>query len=103
MKGMIRGTTPTHNFVLPIETEMVQAIQIIYAQKGETVLTKGKGDCTFDGNSVSVKLTQQETFMFSEDEYVEIQIRVLTPAGDALASHIMRVHCDECLSNEVLQ
>lgn len=100
---MVRGTTPTHQFALPIEPDMIQTLQIIYAQKGEIVLTKGKDDCTFDGKSVSVKLTQQETFLFDEDEYVKIQFRVLTNDGDALASHIMRVTCDECLSDEVLQ
>ena len=100
---MIKGTTPTHEFMLPFDTDVIQAIQIIYAQNGETVMTKDKNDCTFDGNKVSVKLKQEETFLFAEDACVEIQVRVLTPAGDALASHVMRVHCDECLSDEVLQ
>ena len=99
---MIRGTTPTHGFVLPFDTDMIQTIQIIYAQNDETVLTKGNDDCTFDGNTASVKLTQEETFLFTEDVPVEVQVRVLTTDGDAMASHVMRVHCDECLSDEVL-
>ena len=99
---MIRGTTPTHRFVLPFDTDMIQTVQIIYAQNDETVLTKGNDDCTFDGNTVSVKLTQQETFLFTEGACVEVQVRVLTTDGDAVASHVMRVHCDECLSSEVL-
>lgn len=99
---MIRGTTPTHRFVLPFNTDMIQTVQIIYAQNDEMVLTKGNDDCTLDGNTVSIKLTQQETFLFTEDVCVEVQVRVLTHDKDALASHVMRVHCDECLSDEVL-
>ena len=100
---MIKGTTPTHSFVLPFGTEMIQTIQIIYAQNGNVILTKGNKDCTFDGNTVSVKLTQEDTFLFVEDACVEVQVRVLTPAGDALASSVMRVHCNECLSKDVLK
>ena len=99
---MIRGTTPTHRFVLPFDTDMIQTVQIIYAQNDETVLTKGNDDCIFDGNTVSAKLTQQETFLFTEDASVEVQVRVLTTDGDAVASRVMRVQCDECLSDEVL-
>lgn len=99
---MIRGTTPTHEFVLPFPCEMVKTVQIIYAQNDTVILEKENNDCTMNGNVVSVKLTQEDTFSFSEDSCVEVQIRVLTCDGDVLASHIMRVSCDECLYDGVL-
>ena len=99
---MIKGTTPTHIFKLPFGTETIKTIQIIYAQNGETKLTKGNSDCVFDGNTVTVKLTQEDTFSFADGVYVEIQVRVLLFDGNALASRVMRVRCNECLSDEVI-
>lgn len=100
---MIKGTTPKHTFSLPFGTETIKTIQITYAQSGIVRLTKGNDDCTFDGNTASVKLTQEETFLFAEGSCIEVQVRILTTAGDALASHVMRVHCNECLSKDVLE
>lgn len=99
---MIRGTTPNHIFSLPFGTEMIKTIEITYAQDGTVKLTKGNDGCTFDGNTVSVKLSQKETLMFIEGTCVDVQIRVLTMGGDVVASNIMRMHCDECLSDGVL-
>jgi hypothetical protein len=100
---MIKGTTPQHTFSLPFGTEMIKTVEITYAQNGEVIMTKNNDDCNFDGNTVSVKLTQEDTFKFAEGACVGIQIRVLTERDDVLASRVMRVHCDECLSKDVLQ
>ena len=100
---MIKGTTPTHTFTLPFETAMIKSIQITYAQNDAVKLTKGNADCTFEGNTVSVRLTQEDTLLFAEKACVEVQVRVLTIGGDALASNIMRVRCHECLSEDVLK
>lgn len=100
---MIKGTTPTHVFTLPFDTGSVKTVQIIYAQSGAVKLTKGNKDCTLDGNKVSVKLTQEDTFLFTFGVRVDIQVRVLTIGGDALASRVTHVLCEDCLSDEVLQ
>ena len=99
---MRRGTTPTHIFTLPFGEEMIQTIKVYYAQGGEVVLAKDKESCLFEGNSVMVSLSQEETLLFDENVWVEIQIRVLTLGGQALASDIMRVNCLDVLSDEVL-
>lgn len=99
---MIKGTTPTHVFSLPFGMEMIKTIEITYAQGGMVKVKKGNDDCTFDGNKASVKLSQEDTFKFIEDACVEVQVRVLTLGEDALASDVMRIHCEECLSEEVL-
>jgi hypothetical protein len=99
---MIKGTTPTHTFSLPFGTELIKTIEITYAQSGTVVLTKGNTDCTFEENDVSVRLSQEDTFLFADGTCVEIQVRVLTLGGDAIASPVMRVHCHDCLSCEVL-
>lgn len=100
---MIRGTTPTHTFTIPFDESVINSIKIIYAQNKETVFEKLKDDCTFEGNTVSLTLTQEETFKFDHKCPVEIQIRILTTKGNAIASEIRRVTVGELLDDEVLK
>jgi hypothetical protein len=98
---MIRGTTPTHIFNLPFDTALIDKIKITYAQNGVVVLTKEKADCKIDGNAVTVRLTQEDTLKFDASR-VQIQVRVLTTGGDALASVIVTKPCEEVLEEGVL-
>lgn len=100
---MRQGTTPKHIFTLPFAASLASVIQITYQQGNEIVLQKNTGDCTPDGNTVSVKLTQEDTFKFDARQDVMIQIRVLTAGGDALTSDIIRVSVGRCLDDEVLE
>lgn len=97
---MIRGTTPKHIFVLPFHTDAVKECRVLYAQGGEVVLTKTVSDCDMDGNELSVHLTQEETFLFDCTAWVELQLRVLTFDGEALASKPMQVSVTKCLGTE---
>lgn len=99
---MIRGTTPTHIFTLPFETKLISNIRIIYTQGGERILVKEIGDCQLDGSTVTVRLTQEETFRFDCNKYVEIQVRALTHGGDALNSEIYKTSVERCLDTEVI-
>ena len=100
---MIRGTTPTHIFTIPFDAELVKAGKIIYAQDGENIIEKTLAECSFEGNTIKVRLTQEESFRFDcHKGYVYIQIRLLTVAGDVIASELMRVSVERCLDSEVL-
>ena len=99
---MIRGSTPTHIFTLPFGVETVKTVEITYAQNEEVKLKKTDVDCVLEGSTVSVKLTQEDTFKFDEKPLVKIQIRVLTLDGDVIPSEIMYATVKECLSDEVL-
>ena len=97
---MKRGTTPTHTFTLPFDVSVIEKARVLYSQGEELKLTKT--DCVLDGNTLTVKLTQEDTFKLDCGKFVDIQLRVLTPGGDALNSDIIRVAVDRCLENEVL-
>lgn len=100
---MIRGTTPTHTFNIPFDTSAITALRIIYSQGDEQILVKELPDCTVDGNTISVKLTQEDTFKFDcHKNTVQIQLRVLTAGNDALASDPVSVPVFKCLDSEVL-
>lgn len=99
---MIRGTTPTHIFTLSMDTSLLKCIRIVYSQGDETILVKETADCTIDGNTISVALTQEETFLFDCKKLALIQIRALTLAGEVLATPIMKVEVEKCLDSEVI-
>lgn len=101
---MRKGTTPTHVFEVPSAMAgNIRSVEITYSQKRQIVLQKDTYDCTISGNTISVTLTQLDTFKFIDDINVEIQVRVLDNADNAFASNIMCVSCDRCLSEEVLR
>lgn len=99
---MIRGTTPTHTFVIPMEAAGIKCVKVIYAQDDDTIVEKSTSDCTLEGNTISTVLTQEETLKFDCKKAVQIQIRVLTHGGQALASVIEKVGVSKCLDSEVL-
>lgn len=100
---MKRGTTPTHTFTLPFDVDIIDKVRILYAQGGTLKLKKENADTTMAGNTISVALTQEDTLLLQSGKTVDIQLRVLTNDGNALASDIIRVFVETLLENEVLQ
>ena len=100
---MIRGTTPTHVFELPFDTDLISKAKVIYAQSDAILFTKDKAVCECAANVISVKLTQEETLKFDCRKAVQIQIRILTTDGNALASEIKLVGVEKCLESEVFE
>lgn len=99
---MIRGSTPTHNFILPTDTKNFSKIKITYAQDDNILFEKDLNSCKCDGNIVTVKLTQEETFLLDCKKDVQIQMRVRTLNGDVIPSIIKLVDVGKCLDDEVL-
>lgn len=99
---MIRGTTPTHTFTLPFDTENIDSVRIAYAQGGAVIFTKETGDCALKSDTITVKLTQKETLQLDDKQMVEIQLRVRLMDGEALSTPIMRKSVGECLDGAVL-
>lgn len=110
---IIRGTTPYHNFILPVLVEDIGAIWISYCQNEEELFVKKGTDegvsivnliDTYENASVepltedveqssqlTIHLTQEETLKFNfypaaRKNIAVIQIRILTTDGEAYAS-----------------
>lgn len=75
---MIRGTTPTFEFTLPMLTDEIAAGYITFAQDGSVVIDKALADCTCAGSTVTLHLTQEETLKLSQNTRTELQMRVRT-------------------------
>lgn len=100
---MRQGTTPKHTFTLPFEASTLSVVQITYKQGGRIILQKETEDCNLEGESISVKLTQDETFLFTAGNEVQIQVRALDSENNALASDIFRDSVEPSLDKEVLE
>lgn len=99
---MIRGTTPTHIFRLPIQSSIIKSVRVTYKQDEEVVLKKELTDCVLLNNELSIRLTQEDTLRFKCDGFVLIQLRVVLVDGTALSTEPIRVHVAECLDGEAL-
>ena len=104
---MTRGTTPTHTFTLPdnLKTATLSALYITYAQRGETVLEKTLSDVTINNGVITCTLTQADTLKFEVlnqhcgCDKVNIQVRIKTSDGVAMASDIMPVPIRDILKD----
>lgn len=100
---MNKGTTPIHIFGVPAEiASSAKEVKITYSQRDNEILVKRTEDCTIGEDTITTRLTQEDTFLFDHNEIVSIQIRVLTSSGDALASDLISVSVKKCLDEEVL-
>ena len=100
---MNRGTTPKHHFTLPFDTGLLKTVRIVYSQMDEVILVKTGDDLIFEGDTVTTQLSQEETLRFSCRKPVEIQVRVLTKAGEAHNSVIIKTSVSRCLETEVIE
>ena len=109
---IIRGTTPYHNFILPILVENIEAIYVTYLQNNEVILDKSNLNDDFDitnlidlenanveiltpeeqeSSQLTLHLSQEDTLKFhfypaAKKNIAVIQIRILTTDGEAFAS-----------------
>lgn len=99
---MIRGTTPTLEFILPFATSILDEAYVTLSQNEQIVLDKKLEDCKCEERKLSVRLTQEETLKLDCDCKTEIQIRARTKEGDAVASHIITVDTNRILKDGVI-
>ncbi len=99
---MIRGTTPTLEFIVPFDTGQLANAYVTLSQNGNVVIDKALEECQCSENKLSVRLTQEETLKLQCDCITEIQIRAKTLDGDALASNIIRENTERILKDGVI-
>lgn len=98
---MYRASTPTHYFRLPYEPEEIEEIWLNYEQNGRKILKKTMADLTYADDIWSIRLTQEETNLFS-DALAMAQIRVLLNNGDSFPSEKFRLAVHDVLDDEVM-
>lgn len=99
---MIKGTTPTLEFELPFQINLIKNAYVTLSQKGVVVINKKYQECDCEGNILRVKLTQEDTIRLNANDIVEIQLRVLTTSEDALASEIWTATAERILYEGII-
>ena len=100
--ALIRGTTPTLEFTLPFPVEEIDEAYVTIAQRGAVVIDKPLTDCECGGNSLTVRLTQEETLKLKCDCTSEIQIRAKTVEGEVIASNIIHAQTGRILKDGII-
>lgn len=100
---MIRGTTPTHIFNLPIDTKIIEDLRVTYEQAGKALVEKKLTDVTTDGKQIRLTLTQEETLLFRPGLHAHLQLKVLTTDKSVLANHVTEITVEEILNEEVFR
>lgn len=103
MTELIKGTTPTHVFKVPLESAQIQNVEITYSQSDEEAFRKGVSDCVIEDYKISVQLKQEDTLKLNHKKKVQIQIRVRTVNGEVMSSRVIQREVEQCLSGEVLE
>lgn len=98
---MRQGTTPTIQITVnDIDLNEMQNIYVVFEQNGY-ILKKESSDLDIEGNTISVLLSQEETLNFKEGT-CNIQLRMITKGGVAIASPIKTTKVYRVLNKEVI-
>ncbi len=98
---MRQGTTPTIQITInDIDLNEMQNIYVVFEQNGY-ILKKESSDLDIERNVISVLLSQEETLNFKEGT-CNIQLRMITKGGVAIASPIKTTKVYRVLNKEVI-
>lgn len=98
---MRQGTTPTIQITInDIDLNEMQNIYVVFEQNGY-ILKKESSDLDIEGNTISVSLSQEETLNFKEGT-CNIQLRMITKGGVAIASPIKTTKVYRVLNKEMI-
>lgn len=99
---MLVGGTPLHTFELEKDLPNVADLLISYAQNERVILRKRLADCTLGKNTISTRLTQDDTIRFNDTHRVTIQLKIKTDTGEVIVSDPILVNTSRCLDLEVI-
>lgn len=100
---MIRGTTPTHYFTAPCDSEYISKVNILYGQDDVLLFKKKTSDCTIEGSTITVKLNREDTLKFNHKKPAQVQVVIKTTHNDVLESLIETVGVDKLLDDGVIE
>ena len=102
VQAMIRGTTPTHTFDLPISKGNIKDIRITYVQNDEKIIEKKITDVILSEKKVAITLTQDESLKFKARRTAFVQIRILTDENKVFTSNSEGFFVYDTFNEEIL-
>lgn len=102
MTEIVRGTTPTLSFNLPFPVNTIASGYVTIQQRGKTAAEKKFNECNCDGNTLSVKLSQEDTLALKSGYGTGIRLVVKTVTGDRLETKDYPVQVLNTSKDEVI-
>jgi len=100
---MIRGTTPTIVYTLPIEGNLIQEIWFTIQQGKKNIIEKTMQDFQVSGNVIKLTLSQEETLKINAGTPFKYQARFLTKSGNNFAHEIRQMDIGDLLREGVME
>jgi len=103
---MIKGTTPTLQFNLPIPTTEIKACEVMVQyidNNKEVTIVRTLDECEVGESTITARLTQEETLQLPAPSIASIQLRVLTIEDVALASAVFTTTVKRLLKEGVIE
>lgn len=97
-----RGTTPNQIFTVDADITQAEVVYLTYKQGNMTVLEKEKEELTITKDTVSFRMTQEESLLFERNGEISMQIRARFSDGTAIKSNIVKTSSDHLLKEGVI-
>jgi hypothetical protein len=99
---IVRGTTPPIIYTLPFPVDGIDVGFLVVKQGQIVVIERSLSECICEGNTVTAKLTQEETLALESNCNAEIRLVVKTVDGDRLETIGDIVVVSDTSKNEVI-
>ena len=103
--GVYKGSTPSLFFNTNAPLTNIKKMWLTFRQRDIIVLDKDESDITIvDSDTVKLKLTQEETLLFSSKYDIEVQLRIRYNGvtGAAVTSDTGSFRMNEVIKHEVI-
>lgn len=102
-KGMSRGTTPSFSFHVSVPIIGTEYYYVTFEQHGQIILEKEDDQVIrVNKDTIKIKMTQEETLLFSSKFPIRTQIRIKYDDGAAVASTIMKFWLEDIIKEGVI-
>lgn len=88
---MVKGSTPTFTLKLPVHTDIISDIQVVFVQENTCSLIVEADRMAFDGYFASFTLEEWETLEFAPGVIADLQFSLTTNEGKIYVSDIRKV------------
>lgn len=92
-------TTTVSGFPVPVS--QIEKLYIVFRNSFTTILEKTLNDCTVDGETLTFRLSQQESLLLGSGNIVRSAV-IITKDGSRLESCPSAFKCGRTVKNEVL-
>ncbi len=88
---MVKGSTPTFTIKLPVHTDIINYIQVVFVQENTCSLIVDTDRMVLDGYFASFTLEEWETLEFAPGVIADLQFSLSTKDGKVYVSDIRKV------------